>query len=213
MFITFEGGEGAGKTTQIARLARALADRGRTCLTTREPGGTPLGQRIRALLLDPQSDGISPRAELLLYMADRAEHIAAVIAPALKRGEVVLCDRFFDATVVYQGIGRGLTADRVRELHGTLFGGLVPDVTILLDLPPAVGLSRAARQLAAGGRSAAEGRFESEALAFHERVRDGYLALARREPGRFRVIDAAQSEAAVAAAVLAAVEAALKAAA
>lgn len=206
MFITLEGGEGAGKTTQIAHLARELEGRGLKCLLTREPGGTGLGRRIRELLLNPENAGMAPQAELLLYMADRAEHIHRVIKPALEDGRIVICDRFCDATIVYQGHGRGLSADWVRRLHGTVFAEFKPDLTLLLDLPPAVGLARAARQLAQGGRSAAESRFEAEALAFHQRVREGYLAQASREPERIRVIDAAGDEAQVRADILSAVE-------
>ena len=193
MFITFEGGEGSGKTTQIVRLAGLLAERGRKWLLTREPGGTELGKKIRSVLLAPESAGMTPEAELLLYMADRAEHVHAVIRPALAAGRSVLCDRFFDATVVYQGFARGLDPERILQLHAVVFDGLRPDLTLLLDLPPEEGLARAHRQLAAGGRSTAESRFEEEALAFHRRVRDGYLALAQREPARFRVIDAGRS--------------------
>jgi dTMP kinase len=206
MFITLEGGEGAGKTTQIAHLARELEGRGLKCLLTREPGGTGLGRRIRELLLNPENAGMAPQAELLLYMADRAEHIHRVIKPALDDGRIVICDRFCDATIVYQGHGRRLSADWVRRLHGTVFAEFKPDLTLLLDLPPAVGLARAARQLAQGGRPAAESRFEAEALAFHQRVREGYLAQASREPERIRVIDAAGDEAQVRADILSAVE-------
>jgi dTMP kinase len=194
MFITLEGGEGAGKTTRIVELAGSLAERGLRCILTREPGGTDLGKKIRALLLSPDNAGMAPETELLLYMADRAEHIRAVIRPALAEGKTVLCDRFFDATLVYQGAARGLSRDWTAQLHALVFAGLTPDLTLLLDLPPEVGLARARRQMEKGVRSAQESRFEEETLAFHQRVRDGYLELARRQPERFRVIDAAQDE-------------------
>jgi dTMP kinase len=194
MFITLEGGEGAGKTTQIVHLAGVLAERGRRCILTREPGGTGLGKKIRALLLHPENTGMAPETELLLYMADRAEHISIVIRPALADGKAVLCDRFFDATLVYQGVARGLALEWAARLHELVFPGLTPDLTLLLDLPPEVGLVRARRQLEKGGRSAQESRFENEDLDFHRRVREGYLELARREPERFRLIDAAQDE-------------------
>jgi dTMP kinase len=194
MFITLEGGEGAGKTTQILHLAGFLAERGLKCILTREPGGTDLGKKIRALLLNPDNAGMAPETELLLYMADRAEHICTVIRPSLAEGKTVLCDRFFDATLVYQGAARGLSPEWTAQLHALVFAGLTPDLTLLLDLPPEVGLVRARRQLEKGARSARESRFEDETLAFHQRVRNGYLELARRQPERFRVIDASREE-------------------
>ena len=206
LFITFEGGEGAGKTTQIVHLAGWLAERGIKSILTREPGGTAVGKRIRAVLLDPEHAGMAPETELLLYMADRAEHIQTVIRPALAGGVSVLCDRFFDATVVYQGAARGLKPEWIGRLHELLFAGLKPDLTLLLDLPPEDGLARARRQLEQGVRSSGEGRFEAESLDFHQRVRAGYLALARREPERFRVIDAGRDEDRVRGDIRAAVE-------
>ena len=194
MFITFEGVEGAGKTTQIVHLAGYLTARGVQCILTREPGGTDLGKKIRAVLLHPSSAGMAPETELLLYMADRAEHIQTVIRPSLNAGKAVLCDRFSDAMMVYQGTARGLPADRITRLHALVFGNLKPDMTFLLDLAPETGLARARRQMETGGRPDAEGRFEEETLAFHQRVREGYLTLARQEPERFRVIRADQDE-------------------
>jgi dTMP kinase len=194
MFITLEGGEGAGKTTQIAHLAGWLAERGVPCIRTREPGGTLLGGAIRAVLLNPENAGMAPATELLLYLADRSEHLHQVIRPALAAGRTVLCDRFFDATIVYQGFARGLAADWILRLHELVFADVTPDLTLLLDLPAEVGLARARRQLEKGGRATAESRFEDEALAFHQRVREGYLQLARQAPVRFRVIDAARDE-------------------
>jgi dTMP kinase len=197
MFITLEGIEGSGKTSQVERLAAYFEARGMATLVTREPGGTDIGRKIRAILLDPENKDLSSVAELLLYMADRAQHLEVMIKPALKQGKTVICDRYADATVVYQGYARGLTPDLMHRLHHLLFDDLKPDLTLLLDLDPEVGLARAWRQLDGGLRSRREGRFEEEKLAFHERVRSGYLDLARQEPARFRVIDAAQEEQAV----------------
>ena len=194
MFITLEGIEGSGKTTQIDRLVEFLEDRGIGCVSTRQPGGTLIGQNIRSILLDPANSALAPLTELLLYMADRAQHIHELIRPALKNGQTVVCDRYFDATLVYQGFARGLSIELIGQLHHLLFDDLKPDVTLLLDLSPQVGLERAWQQLNNGQRSGDESRFEAEALAFHEKVRAGYLELARLEPDRFRIIDAAQSQ-------------------
>ena len=194
MFITLEGIEGSGKTTQIMRLAEFLEDKGVDCVTTRQPGGTLIGENIRSILLDPANSALEPLAELLLYMADRAQHINELIRPALKNGKTVVCDRYFDATLVYQGFARGLSIELIGQLHQLLFDDLKPDVTLLLDLPPQVGLERAWRQLNNGQRSGHESRFEAEAVAFHEKVRAGYLELARLEPERFRIIDAVQPQ-------------------
>lgn len=190
-FITLEGIEGSGKTTQIARLVGYLEDRGVECVTTRQPGGTLIGENIRSILLDPANSALEPQAELLLYMADRAQHIHELIKPCLKAGKTVVCDRYFDATLVYQGFARGLNIELIRNLHRLLFDDLKPDVTLLLDLSPRLGLERAWEQLNAGQRSGQESRFEAEKIAFHEKVRAGYLELARLEPDRIRVIDAA----------------------
>jgi dTMP kinase len=194
MFITLEGIEGSGKTTQIDRLVEFLEDRGIDCFSTRQPGGTLIGQNIRSILLDPANSALAPLTELLLYMADRAQHIHELIRPALKKGQTVVCDRYFDATLVYQGFARGLSIELIGQLHQLLFDDLKPDATLLLDLSPQVGLQRAWQQLNNGQRSGDESRFEAEALAFHEKVRAGYLELARLEPDRFRIIDAAQSQ-------------------
>ncbi|MFO7709260.1 MAG: dTMP kinase [Desulfobacterales bacterium] len=207
MLITLEGGEGAGKTTQILHLAEWFQRRGTSCILTREPGGTPLGKSIRALLLNPENHGMAPETELMLYMADRAEHVHKVISPALTAGRTVLCDRFFDATLVYQGFARGLPAERLVQLHELVLGGLRPKLTLLLDLPPEVGLARARGQLAKGARASAESRFEREALEFHRRVREGYLSLARQQPDRFRIVDAARDEERVRTEIEAAVDA------
>ncbi|HTY71343.1 MAG TPA: dTMP kinase [Actinomycetes bacterium] len=197
MFIAFEGGEGAGKSTQVRRLADALAARGLDVRTTREPGGTPAGRRIRELLLDRASDGLSPRAEALLYAADRAEHVAAVIRPALAGGAVVITDRYVDSSLAYQGAGRTLAIADVARLSEWATEGLVPDLTVVLDLDPEVGLARAGDP----------DRLEAEPLDFHRRVRQGFLDLAAAAPARYAVIDASRDPdevfADVAAAVLA----------
>jgi dTMP kinase len=194
MFITLEGIEGSGKTTQVAHIVRYLESVGLDCRVTREPGGTKIGQKIRSLLLDPNSQGLDPLAELLLYMADRAQHIKEIIEPELSAGKTVICDRYFDATIAYQGYARQVDTSLLHTLHRLLFAGLTPNITLLLDLPPEVGLSRAWEQIHQGQRENTETRFEKEALKFHERVRAGYLALAHREPERFRIIDAGQNE-------------------
>ncbi len=193
MFITLEGIEGAGKTTQLDNMVVYLRSRGFVCHTTREPGGTVIGARIRGILLDPDHHGLDPYAELLLYMADRVQHMRSVILPRLAEGEVVLCDRFFDATLVYQGYARGLDRNLIRDLHRLVCQDLKPDLTLLFDLDPEVGLERAWREIDSGGRAGRESRFEQEKIDFHRRVRQGYLDLAGREPHRFRRIDAQRS--------------------
>lgn len=195
LFITFEGIEGTGKTTQIGHLAQRLRNQGRQVLVTREPGGCPIADAIRGILLDPASVGLVPRAELLLYAAARAQHVEEVIRPALQAGQTVLCDRFADATLAYQGHGRGLDLALIGDLNRLAAGCLVPDLTVLLDLPETEGLRRAQRRnhLLALDH---EDRFERESLEFHRRVRQGYLGLARREP-RFHIVDAEGTEAEV----------------
>ncbi|OIN95425.1 MAG: dTMP kinase [Deltaproteobacteria bacterium CG1_02_45_11] len=194
MFITFEGIEGSGKTTQIRHVVEFLESKGRACVTTREPGGTKTGKRIRAILLDPESKDMDPLTELLLYMADRAQHIKEFINPSLAAGKTVLCDRYYDATVVYQGYARGLDIKLINKLYKLIHNDFKPDITILLDLPAEAGLNRAWKQIDNGARTGLETRFEKEALLFHEKVRTGYLELARKEPGRFLVIDASRDE-------------------
>lgn len=191
LFITFEGGEGSGKTTQIKMLSDELVVLDYSVLATREPGGTETGREIRRLLLDEKRSPLAPLAELMLYAADRAQHVAEVIKPALSSGKVVLCDRFTDATVAYQGHGRGLDLKLIETLNLLGTQGLKPDLTILLDLPVAVGLKRAKARLEASGNR--EGRFEAEAEAFHEKIRQAYLGLARAEPQRFVVLDATET--------------------
>jgi dTMP kinase len=194
MFISFEGIEGSGKTTQIHHMDKFFQNNGQDCVITREPGGTRIGEKIRAILLDPASKDMDPLTELLLYTADRAQHIKEFVSPFLSAGKTVLCDRFYDATVVYQGFARGLDIGLIDKLHNLLFENLKPDITILLDLPPEKGLSRAWKQIKNGDRENVETRFEKEKLSFHNKVRSGYLDLARLEPGRFRVIDASMDE-------------------
>jgi dTMP kinase len=192
MFISLEGIEGCGKTSQIESLTGFLEDRGKPYVVTREPGGTSIGKKIRSILLDPASKEMVPAAELLLYMADRAQHIHSLIKPRLAEGNIVICDRYFDATVVYQGFARGLDTEYISELHRIIFDDLKPDITLLLDLPPEIGLARAWQALDNGHRAGSESRFEEETISFHEKVRAGYLELARREPERFKVIDASR---------------------
>lgn len=182
-FITLEGGEGVGKTTNIRYIEELIKAAGKTLIRTREPGGTPLAESVRGLLLDPAHQGMHPDCELLLMFAARAEHLDKVIRPALERGDWVLCDRFTDATYAYQGYGRGLSLERIAELEQLVQGGLRPDLTLLLDVPVEIGMERA------GNRSDPD-RFEQENLAFFERIRQGYLSRARAEPERFAVIDA-----------------------
>ncbi len=194
MFITLEGIEGCGKTTQINHLSTFFENRGQPCVVTREPGGTAIGKKIRSILLNPSSKDMVPKAELLLYMADRAQHIASLVKPCLAGGKVVLCDRYFDATVVYQGFARGLDTAFICELHRLVLEDFKPDITLLLDLSPRIGLARAWKQLDNGTRSSTESRFEEETLSFHEKIRTGYLERARLEPERFRTIDASGDE-------------------
>lgn len=185
LFITLEGPEGAGKSTNREYLAQRLIERGIEVQLTREPGGTPLAERIRELLLAPSDETMAVDTELLLMFAARAQHIAEVIRPALARGAVVLCDRFTDATYAYQGGGRGLPMERIAQLERFVQGDLRPDLTLVFDLPVEIGLSRAA----ARGRL---DRFEQEGRAFFEAVRSTYLARANADPGRYHILDAAQ---------------------
>ncbi|MHB0816905.1 dTMP kinase [Stutzerimonas stutzeri] len=189
-FITLEGPEGAGKSTNREFIAEYLRERGIDVVLTREPGGTPLAERIREILLVPADEPMASDTELLLVFAARAQHIQQIIRPALARGAVVLCDRFTDATYAYQGGGRGLPLQRIEQLENFVQGELRPDLTLIFDLPVEIGLSRAA----ARGRL---DRFEQEGLGFFEAVRNAYLERARQAPARYRVIDAGQPLAAV----------------
>jgi dTMP kinase len=188
LFVSFEGIEGCGKTTQIERLSSLLLERGVAHTSTREPGGTAVGDGIRRILLDSETIRLTAEAELLLFYASRSQNLAEKIRPARNRGEIVLCDRYFDASLAYQGYGRGLPLGFIRSLTDLVCAGDRPDLTILFDVEPRVGLGRARSR----NRYQAddEGRFEALSLEFYDRVRQGYLELARGEPARFRVIEA-----------------------
>jgi dTMP kinase len=202
-FITFEGLDGTGKSTQMRKLAAVLRAAGYKVVETREPGGTATGEKIRRVLLDSATEGLSPLAEMALMFASRAQHIAEVIQPALDRGQIVLCDRFTDSTEAYQGSGRKLGSEAILKLHRILCGDLQPDLTILLDSDPAMSVGRARRrnQRASHGSNHGshknstktqhdENRFEQETRAFFSRVREGYMTIAKREPQRVVAVDA-----------------------
>ncbi len=193
MFITFEGIEGSGKTTQIKLLQRTLKNRQIPCLVTREPGATKIGLQIRAILLDRRNKKMDSLTELFLYLADRCQHMKEKINPALSQGRWVISDRFWDATVVYQGLTRGLNLKFLDRLRPKVLGSVWPDKTFLLDLPVNIGLSRAWARINQSEASRKESRFEKEARAFHQKIRQGYLTLSRKEPKRITVIDATQS--------------------
>ena len=193
MFITFEGIEGCGKTTQIARLAKRLEESGIPPVLTLEPGGTRIGRSIPKVLLDSQNVILSPLAELFLYAADRAQHIEEIIKPALKQGKWVISDRFFDATIAYQGSARGQDMELIEIINEKASRGIQPGITFLLDCPVELGLGRA-RKRNSVSLNKGQDRFEREQLDFHAKVRDGYLALARSHPDRFVVVDATRTE-------------------
>jgi len=186
-FITFEGMDGCGKTTQLRLLAAKLRDAGRAVVETVEPGGTEIGRQIRRILLDPENSAIHARTELLLYFASRAQNVEQVIRPALAEGSIVLCDRFTDSTLAYQGFGRGLDSAMVLELDGIACQGLKPHTTVLIEIEPETSLRRARRRNER--TDASESRIDEESFAFHDRVRLGYRTLAESDPGRFVVID------------------------
>lgn len=192
MFITLEGMEGCGKSTQCVKLEEYFTRLGQDVLRTREPGGSALGQDLRRILLHPQNTDLCSASELFLYLADRAQHVDAVIRPALDDGRMVICDRFADSTIVYQGYGRGLDPALLRQLNDVAVTGLWPTITVLLDLPPEVGLKRALTRNAQDKTCASEGRFEAENLTFHTRIREGYLTWAALHRSRFLVINATQ---------------------
>jgi dTMP kinase len=203
-FITFEGGEGSGKSTQARLLADHLRQAGRSVLETREPGGSPFAERVRGLILDPATPAHGPLSEALLFMAARADHLAATIRPALAAGSWVVCDRFTDSTRVYQGAAGGLPAEVLDTLEALVVGETRPDLTLLLDLEPAVGLERARQRGASSGLAASDG-YENRGLAYHERLRGGFLALAAREPKRVVVVDGGAAPEAIAGQIRAAV--------
>lgn len=212
MFITLEGTEGSGKSTVLERLKNWLMEQGQGVVLTREPGGSRLGRTLRSILLDVGNKDLTGEAELFLYLADRAQHVQQVIKPALDEGMLVLCDRYADSTVVYQGYGRGLNPKQLHQFNEVAVQGVWPDLTLLLDIDPAIGLKRAMSRNLAEGLCNSEGRFEAEELEFHQRIRDGYLAWAAVNRQRFAVIDASLSPDEVFEQVRAAVEAALSAA-
>jgi dTMP kinase len=193
-FITFEGLDGTGKSTQMRKLAVVLREAGHKVIETREPGGTPTAEKIRKVLLDSGTAGLAPLAEMALMFASRAQHIAEVIEPELAAGNIVLCDRFTDSTEAYQGSGRRLGSQPVRELHRILCGDLQPDLTILMDSNPHASVRRARRRNQRASKSSSrshdENRFEQETRSFFGRVREGYLAIAKREPERVAIVDA-----------------------
>ena len=193
-FVTFEGGDGTGKTTQIRAAENYLREHKRACVVTREPGGTELGKLIRRVLLEAGDHQIAPTTELFLYLADRAQHVNQIILPAIRAGKIVLCDRFTDSTLAYQGYGRGIALDWLRRLNDSASEGLRPEMTFVFDCPATVGLARAAhRRSETAADRPPEDRFEREEIDFHEKVRNGFLDLARAEPERFRTIDASRS--------------------
>ena len=189
LFITFEGGEGCGKSTQIAALKAQLEAMGKTVVQTREPGGTALGEYVRSLLQhDAAGQSMSPEAELLLFAASRAQHVRELIAPAIAQGQIVLCDRFLDSTTVYQGVARAIDSKKVNTINQLAIGDTKPDLTILIDLPPEIGLARV------HARSDGQlDRMEKEAIEFFQAVRQGYIDLAKSEPKRFLLLDGNQS--------------------
>jgi dTMP kinase len=193
LFITFEGVEGSGKTTQIQRLKKYLTQKGISCKVTREPGGCPIGEKVRKILLNPDHHEMVPTTELLLYEAARAQHVKEVIKPFLKKGGIVLCDRFSDATLAYQGYGRRIDLKWIDRLSHLSSQGIKPDVTFLLDCPSDVGLKRALQRNRTLKQEREE-RFEREEIQFHQRVRKGYLAIAKKEPRRVKVIDTRKGE-------------------
>lgn len=186
-FITFEGGEGSGKTTQIKLLAAAFEKSGVPFIATREPGGCPSAERIRSLLVTGDADAWLPISETLLFNAARAEHINRLIKPALAENKTVICDRFFDSTLVYQAIGKGLGEEFIKSLHHLVFDNFMPNLTIILDIDPINGLKRA------GKRNDKETRFEGLDIEFHQKIRNGFLDIARKEQGRCVVLDATQN--------------------
>ena len=201
LFITLESVEGSGKTTQAALLAETLRKEGRTVVVTHEPGGTRAGQAIRKIFLDPEVS-LDVASELLLVLADRAQHVREMIRPRVEAGEIVISDRYSDSTVAYQGYGRGFDLPLLRQLNQLATAGMIPDLTLMLDCPAEVGLARTRERVK--GQAHRFDRFESEMVEFHRKVRDGFLAIAKAEPHRVRIVDSQQSYDDVAAAILSA---------
>lgn len=194
LFITFEGGEGSGKTTQINRLAHTLSDIGRKVITTREPGGTPEAESIRNLIVQRDAGDWTPMAEVLLLFAARVMHVEKIIRPALEEGKIVISDRFSDSTMAYQGYGHGMNQEEIEAVHNLALGDFKPDLTIILDIPPEEGLKRSDRRLA-GEKfvlDQQEDRYEQMDIEFHKRLREGFLQIAKQDPERCHVIDATQ---------------------
>ncbi|MBW2146458.1 MAG: dTMP kinase [Deltaproteobacteria bacterium] len=184
LFITFEGTEGSGKTTQVELFCRYLDERGISHIRTRDPGGTPIGEAVRKILLDRENTNMRPETELLLYLSSRYQLFHQVILPALEQGRIVVCDRFADSTVAYQGYGRGIDLEWIRLMHHQILGDKKPDLTILFDCPVKEGLERTKHRMSTQGEHCREDRFEQEAVSFHQRVRTGYLKIAEQEPHR-----------------------------
>ncbi|MFO7728274.1 MAG: dTMP kinase [Desulfonatronovibrio sp.] len=190
MFVTFEGIEGCGKSTQAGLLRNYLLDKGREVILTMEPGGSKLGLDLRRILLSMENKDLSEQAELFLYLADRAQHTHSLIIPALNTGKIVISDRFIDSTIVYQGYGRGMDVNKLHELNTLAAKGIKPGLTVLLDLPAEAGLNRALNRNIQKNLTMSEGRFEAESLVFHQKTRQGYLDWAARNQDRFLVVDA-----------------------
>lgn len=197
LFITFEGGEGAGKSTQIKRLSEVLKVRGHSVVLTREPGGSPGAEAVRHVLLSGAAEAYGPETEALLFAAARSDHVEQVIRPAVERGQIVLCDRFMDSSRVYQGVTGNLDAVYMRQLEEVTVNGMVPDLTLILDINPELGLARAASR-----RAGPADRYEKETVAMHQRRREAFLDIAKREPGRCKVIDATGDAETIAAEIL-----------
>ena len=194
LFITLEGGEGSGKTSQINRLAQILTDIGYRVVTSREPGGTAEGESIRDLLVQRDGGNWTPMAEVLLLNAARSMHISEIIQPALDKGKIVICDRFTDSTMAYQGYGRGMNLEKIQEIQNSVVGDITPDLTFILDIDVKAGLERSQKRLASNqGTEKTEDRFERMELEFHEKLRQGFLEIAKKEPKRCHVLDATQS--------------------
>jgi len=198
LFISLEGGEGSGKTTQINRLAESLTNEGYKVITTREPGGTPEGESIRHLLVQRDGGNWNAMAEILLLFAARVMHVEKIIKPAIATGKIIICDRFTDSTFAYQGYGRGFDIDLIKDIQKSTIGDLTPDITLILDIDAKQGLERSTKRLSGiGGFEQTEDRFERLDIDFHERLRQGFLDIAKAEPGRCHVVDALQDPAIV----------------